>query len=386
MNKPIYLDSAATTPIKQNTYRNIKPYLKEYYYNPSSSYFSAKKLMKKIEKVRNVIAQAINAESPENIIFTSGGSESNSMMMDGRIYNIIPSQYEHDSIDTNITSMEFVDSAFHGNYINQYFNFNDRTGCYEGTTSPLYFDIECMLVNNEIGSINYGLFNKLKLHNPDNKLVGCDAVQAVGHIPVDVQKLGIDVLTMSAHKFGGMKGVGAIYLSNKVKSDYESIIHGEQEHNLRGGTYNTAGIISMGVALLDSMNNLDYNMIYIRNLKEALYEGISRNTDCTLNGNIDATFSSPSILSICFNGVNAESLQMMLDTQGILVSRGSACQSHSLEESRTMKLLGKTEEQALSTIRFSLGEWNTEDEIKYVIEKVIDDVKILKSEEFNCDL
>lgn len=352
----IYLDNAATTPIKDEVLDAMMPYLKSDFGNASSAYTIGQVSRKAIEHAREQIASVIGAK-PEEIYFTSGGSESNNLALYGTI-NLV-SAIEHPSVkgraygrDLNVDEHGFADL--------------------EMLKGMLYLDwdtVSIQIANNEIGTIQpveaigkicrqYGV----RFHT--------DAVQAFGQVPINVDKMNIDMLSASGHKFGAMKGVGFLYIRKGVKV-VPLILGGHQERGLRAGTENVAGIVGMGVAAelanktMEARANKERVMqsLMVKRLTEEI-EGVK------INGAPLGENRLPNNISITIDGINGETLVLLLDNMGICVSAGSACTSNSPEPSYVLKAIGLTDEQALSTIRITLSDTTTEQEVHYTVDAI----------------
>lgn len=341
----IYLDNAATTPICDAAKKAIIEHLDDFG-NPSSSHSLGHKAKMLIEDARERIAKCINAE-PDEIYFTSGGSEANSWA----VYNFetLSIDIEHHSIHADIClkvgDYDITDPKTYKN-INKW------------TTSL----VSCMYVNNEIGSIQPIKEIAQMVH--DNKIwFHTDAVQAVGHIPIDVKELGVDMLSASGHKFGAPKGVGFLYVKNRVKLD-PLIYGGKQEQGLRGGTENVLGIIAMAAALEDSIIHMKTRNDNMGEMQRILLNNLLAIDGVHLNGTRDCRV--PSNINIRIDGVKGEDVVSMCDQYGICISAGSACNEGQAQPSHVLKAIGLTDEQALSSIRITLGYQNTFEEIKYV--------------------
>jgi cysteine desulfurase len=367
----IYLDNAATTALYPQVLEAMLPYLSEAYANPSSVYSPARKVRGAIDDSRRKIATAISAQ-PEEIFFTAGGTESNNWAIKGvveaaksmgRGQHIITTSVEHHAV---FHVCEYLTSL--GCEVT-YLPVNSEglvtAEVLENAIRPDTCLVSIIHANNEIGTIspmaelskitkNY----KIPLHT--------DAVQAVGHIPVDVDELGVDLLSLSAHKFHGPKGIGALYVRKGTR--ITPMIHGgAQEKNRRAGTENVAGIVGMGVALEITMETLDVDSARVKNLRDTLInEILTTIPHIRLNGAAGAN-RLPGNVNISFRFIEGESLLLHLDMQGIYASTGSACSSGALEPSHVLMALGLSHELANGAIRFSLGRNNTDEDVHKVI-------------------
>ena len=378
----IYLDNASTTPMNPKALNAMDTVLSDIFGNASNLHQCGRRASDILYKSRKIIAECINA-SPSNIYFTSGGTESNNWiiymakkygMLTGNKH-IITSKIEHHSILNPLEELKHF--GFEIDFLDV-----DK----DGMVNPLDVEkhirkdtclVTIMYANNEIGSIQ-NISEIGSICKKHNIAFHTDSVQAIGHIPVDVKKDNINFLSMSAHKFGGAKGIGVLYADCNHLNLSPMILGGKQEKGFRGGTENIAAIYSMAVALKESCNNLKENYIYVENLKDILYNGILSNIeDAELNGCIESRL--PGNLNIRFKGINGESLLFMLDNDGICVSTSSACTSGSQTPSHVLTAIGLTETQAFSSIRFSLSEMNTEEEINFVLDSLKKNIEFLRS-------
>jgi len=340
------MDHAATTPICEAAKRVIMTYMNDFG-NPSSQHELGRQARVLIEDARERIAKCINAE-PNEIYFTSGGSEANSLVVNN--YITLSSNFEHHSLNAHcknayIDKNGFVDTQFFS------------TICHPNAS---YFELEsCMMVNNEIGTIQ-PIKNITNIAHGKHMLFHTDAVQAVGHIPIDIKDINCDFLSASAHKFGGPKGIGFIYIKNGVK--IEPIIHGgRQESGLRGGTENVLGIIAMAAALEDAVEHMEERNAYIKDLRDRLLDMLLQIPGSHLNGSLENRV--PGNINIRFSGVSGARLVTLCSLYGIYISSGSACNEGISEPSHVLKAIGLNDEEALSSIRITLGHTNTEEEI-----------------------
>lgn len=339
----IYLDNAATTPITKPVFEAMVPYLTEQYGNPSSLYSAGREAKKAIEVARNQIAAAINAE-PEQVFFTSGATESNNWICSAFDY-VLCSPIEHHSVLNHPNC--------HANLSYTYLE-----SCIYDYIPDL---VSHMWVNNETGKI-YPITIMVQVAHESITPFMVDATQAFGHIPIDVKDLDCDFLSLSGHKFHAPKGVGILYAkdSSTLKSFHYG---GQQERHLRAGTENVASIVGMGKAA-ELHNYNPETDLHIRALKNELMAFIKTNIpDTIINSEYECVNN---ILSVSFKGINAENLLLMMDSQGVCISAGSACNSESFEPSETIKALNLPNEYVGGTVRFSFSHLNTMDEIKQV--------------------
>ena len=345
----IYLDNAATTPICDAAKEEIIKHL-DYFGNPSSNHELGRQSRVLIEDARERIAKCINAE-PNEIYFTSGGSEANTWALYDRIS--MASQFEHHSVNAHFNNIWIDNDGF------------VKTHCFSHINHPLskYFEIaSCMYVNNEIGTIQ-PIKEIASIIHGKNMLFHTDAVQAVGHIPIDVKDLNCDMLSASAHKFGGQKGVGFLYVKNDTALK-RLINGGKQESSKRGGTENTLGIISMAAALEDSVKYMDSRNKWIKYLRDKLLSYLLQIPDSHLNGSIENRVCGN--INIRFNGVSGAKLVSLCSLYGIYISSGSACNEGISEPSHVLTAIGLTKDEALNSIRITIGYQNTEEEIDMV--------------------
>lgn len=358
------MDHAATTPICEAAKKVIITYMNDFG-NPSSQHELGRQARVLVENARERIAKCINAE-PDEIYFTSGGSEANSWVTNN--YITLSSNFEHHSLNAHckavyVNNNGFVDTQFFSNIRHP---------------NASYIELEsCMMVNNELGTIQ-PVADIANLAHGKNMLFHTDAVQAVGHIPVDVKKLNCDMLSASAHKFGGIKGVGFLYIKNGVK--VEPIIHGgRQEFGLRGGTENVIGIISMAAALEDTVWHMEERNAHIQYLRDRLLERLLRVPGAYLNGSLENRV--PGNINIRFDGVSGARLVTLCSLYGIYISSGSACNEGVSEPSHVLKAIGLSDEEALSSIRITIGYTNTESEIDTAVNIITALVERIRDEE-----
>lgn len=344
MDKIIYLDHAATTPICDAAKNIIIEHFDDFG-NPSSAHELGRKSRVLIEKARERIAKCINAE-PEEIYFTSGGSEANTWVTNQ--FPCMASNIEHHSISADYyfpvecgTGLAPIDYYRRINY---------------WTTDM----VSCMFVNNEIGVIQPIKEIAEVVH--DRKMwFHTDAVQALGHIPVDVKDIDCDMLSASGHKFGAPKGIGFLYLKNKGP-EFERLINGGmQERSLRGGTENILGIIAMESALEDSVAHMEERNDHIKKLRDKLLDQLLQIPGAHLNGSLENRICSN--INIRFDGVSGSRLVALCSLYGVYISSGSACNEGVAAPSHVLKSIGLTDDEALSSIRITLGHTNTEEEI-----------------------
>lgn len=371
MKQVIYLDNAATTPLKKEVLDAMMPYLTEHYGNPSSIYTIGQTAKSAIENARCQVASAIGASAKE-IFFTGCGSESDNWAIKGiakakekKGKHIISTVIEHHAVLHTLESLE--KQGFEVTYLPV-----DEFGLVsvedvEKAIRPDTVLITVMMANNEVGTIE-PIAEIGKLAKEHGITFHTDAVQAVGSIPVDVNALNVDLLSISAHKFGGPKGIGVLYVRNGVRP--EVFLHGgAQERSRRAGTENVASIVGMGKAITLATENLPEKMKKITALRDELIKEIkARIPHIKLNGHPEMRL--PGNVNFSFQFIEGESLLLMLDLNGISASSGSACTSGSLDPSHVLLALGLPHEIAHGSLRLSIGEQNTKEEIDAVLDKL----------------
>lgn len=350
----IYLDNAATTAVTEPILEVMLPYLKENYGNPSSLYSLGRKSQRAIETAREQVAKAINAK-PGQIFFTSGATESNNWVISNFNY-VICSKIEHHSILSNPKCHQL--------------DFSELAREIRKNNADL---VTYMLVNNETGQI-FDIKPLVKISHEMGILFHTDATQAFGHIPINVKELDVDSLSLSGHKFHAPKGVGILYL--KEPSKYKPLLYGgQQEKNLRAGTENVAGIAAIGKAAELYNYSKEKNNICC-NIQDKFYSAFKNMSYVWFNTNISN--SIPTTLNLAFKNVESESLMLLLDSNGICVSSGSACNSKSLEPSHVLKSMGTPEEYLYNSIRLSWDETITVEQINYTVKCIKNNVKKIR--------
>ena len=382
----IYADNAATTRISDRAFEQMLPFLRDQYGNASSQYSFGVKAKRAVEKARGQVAMAIGAE-PSEIIFTSGGSETNSWVLRGvadayavKPIHIITSAIEHHSILNTCHALEQKGAEVTFIPVN-------KAGCVSVKAVKAAIKsctrlVSIMFANNEIGTVEpieeIGRFLK-----DENILFHTDAVQAVGHIPVNVKKMRVDFLTASAHKFNGAKGTGILYKRSDVEL-LPLVYGGEQEQGLRSGTENVAGIVAAGYALEESVKEMIDVSKRLKAMVEETVIGIKERIP-TVKVNGDSECCLPGMVNLGFDGVSGESLMHLLDLKDICVSTSSACTSGSDEPSHVLLAIGLSKQQAKSAIRISYGRDNTAEEVKAVVKAVCDAyAKAIAASDFTC--
>lgn len=371
MATKIYFDNAATTPVRAEVLETILPYFREFYGNASSIYGIAKESKRAMEKARGQVAAAIGA-SPEEIYFTAGGSESDNMALRGiaeayakKGNHIITTKIEHHAI---LHTGEYLQK--HGvevTYLPVDGNGRISLEELEREIRPETILISVMFANNEIGTIQ-PIAEIGKIARKHGVLFHTDAVQAVGHVPIDVEAMNIDLLSMSGHKLGAPKGIGAIYIRKGVNIE-PLIFGGAQEKKKRAGTENIAGIVGLGKAAelaVAEMEETTEKLVYLR---DKLIHGILEKIPYSrLNGHPSDRL--PGNCNISFSFIEGESLLLLLDALGIAASSGSACTSGSLDPSHVLMAIGLPHETAHGSLRMTLDRQNTEEEVDFVLEKL----------------
>lgn len=376
----IYADNAATTKISEIAFEKMLPFMREQYGNASSQYSFGVKAKHAIEQARKQVAEAIGAK-PTEIIFTSGGSEANSWvlhsvaeMFSGEVIHIITSSIEHHSILNACHALEGknIEVTYLPVDSNGFISLNDvKTAITQNTKL-----ISIMLANNEIGTVQPVAKIGQYLHDK-GILFHTDAVQAVGHIPVDVNELHVDFLSASAHKFNGAKGTGILYKRSGIALP-NLVFGGEQEHGYRAGTENVAGIVAAGYAIEESVKDMSVTAERLRDMVKTTVARIrEKNPDVWINGNVKPQL--PGTVNLGFNGVSGESLMNILDLKGICISTSSACNSGKDEPSHVLLALGLSEERVKSAIRISYGKYNTFEEVEYIALAICNACEKIKS-------
>jgi cysteine desulfurase len=375
----IYADNAATTKMSDAAVAAMLPYLKEYYGNPSSLYMFGQKAKEAIEEARATVAACIGAE-PREIIFTSGGSEADnqairSAAMRGKTAgkrHIISDTIEHHAVLHTLRQLE--KEGFEVTYLPAHENGIVHVDELEAAIRDDTCLVTIMYANNEIGTIQ-PIREIAAICKSRGVMFHTDAVQAVGHIPLNVKDDGVDMLSASAHKFHGPKGVGFLYAKRGVRL-FNLIEGGAQERGLRAGTENVAGIVAMAAALKEATDHLNDNAAKLTKLRDRLIAGLSGIPHAALNG--DANQRLPGNVSFCFEGIEGESLLLLLDDKGVCASSGSACTSGSLDPSHVLLAIGRVHDVAHGSLRLTLGEDATEADVDYIIAAVKDVVEHLR--------
>lgn len=381
----IYLDNAATTKVDPIVLEAMLPFFSCDYANAYSIHSFGVNVRKRVEEERDRIASFINC-TPDEIIFTSGATESNNLIINNYrkndkycdINTIITTKIEHDSVLNVCRNIE-------GNCKVIYLDV-DKDGMIDlSLLENILFDtslyknnkilVSIMFANNEIGSVQP--IEKIgKLCKKYGARFHTDATQAISTIKIDVKKMGIDFMSFSAHKFYGPKGIGVCYINKDIRV-VPFMLGGEQEFDLRAGTTNVPGIIGMGKAIELLMNNHKEECDHIKKVRDYFVDCILREVPkCRLNGSLNNRVIGNA--NICFQNINgAEALLMLLDHDGIMASMASACNSSSLHPSHVLKAIGLTDDEAMNSIRFSFGKYNTINDARYTIESLKRNLKLM---------
>ena len=376
----VYADNAATTSVSKTALDAMMPYLTDYYGNPSSLYAFGQKAAEALTASRETIAALINAD-PKEIYFTSGGSEADNqaIISAARVgarkgkKHIISTAFEHHAVlhTLNKLEKEGYDITLLDVHSDGVVTVEDVRNAIREYTCL----VTIMFANNEIGTVQPiaeigALCRELKIP------FHTDAVQAAGHMPIDVKAMNIDMLSMSGHKFHAPKGVGVLF-ARKGMLLTNVIEGGAQERGKRAGTENVAGIVAMAAALKESCDDMEANTAKIIPMRDKLFAELSKIPHSKINGSLE--HHVPGTVNMCFEGIEGESLLLMLDENGICASSGSACTSGSLDPSHVLLAIGLPHEVAHGSLRLSIGEYNTMEEIDHIIEVVPKVVQYLRN-------
>ncbi len=372
MSKTVYMDYAATTYTKPEVLDEMIPYFTQFYGNPSSIYSISRETKKALDLARDRVAKAINADRSE-IYFTGGGSEADNWAIKGIAFahknkgnHIITTKIEHHAV---LHACEYLEKnhGFEVTYLDVneegLINIEDLKNAITDKTIL----VTIMFANNEIGVIQS--IKEIGQICRDKKVFfHTDAVQAVGNVPVDVKDMNIDLLSLAAHKIYGPKGVGVLYIKKGIKI-HNLIYGGAQEKNRRAGTENVAGIVGLGKAIELAVDNMEDHSRKLIALRDKLIDGLLKIPYTKLNGP-SGEKRLPGNVNVCFKFIEGESVLLMLDAMGICASSGSACTSGSLDPSHVLLAIGLPHEIAHGSLRLSIGDGTTEEEVDYVLEKV----------------
>ncbi|MDY3860220.1 MAG: cysteine desulfurase NifS [Candidatus Limivicinus sp.] len=368
----VYADNAATTSVSKTALDAMLPYLTEYYGNPSSLYAFAQKVAEDVAKARQTVADCLGAKSPREIYFTSGGSEADNQALISAATagarkgkkHLISTKFEHHAMLHTLKKLE--KQGFEVTLLDVHSDGVVRLEDLEAAIREDTCLVSVMFANNEIGTVQ-PIKEIGALCRSKGIPFHCDAVQAVGHMPINVEEMNIDMLSLSGHKFHSPKGVGALYVRRNIPL-FNLIEGGSQERGKRGGTENVAGIIGMAAALKESCDNMEANSAKICAMRDKLFAELGKIPHSKINGSLE--HHVPGTVNMCFEGIEGESLLLMLDANGICASSGSACTSGSLDPSHVLLSLGLPHEVAHGSLRLSIGEYNTMEEIDHIIEVV----------------
>lgn len=383
MNRFVYADNAATTPMSESVFEAMKPFLTEFYGNPSSLYRIGREARRAVTEARMKVARALNAKDPSEIIFTGGGSQADNLAIRGYVKgrsargkkHIITSKIEHHAVLYTCEALEKE------GYPVTYLDVNAQGHVDLEQLKSVITDqtalVTIMAANNEIGTIQ-NLKAISEIAHAHGAVFHTDAVQAVGHMPLDVQEMGIDMLSLSAHKFRGPKGIGALYVRRGIA--LEPLVYGGgQERGLASGTENVAGMVGLGQAIEDATGeHLAEKMGYVKKLTDRLVKGIMDAIPYT-HYTGDPVNRLPGTASFVFEAIEGEGLILRLDLAGICGSTGSACSTGSLDPSHVLMAIGLPHEIAHGSLRLTLGEQNTEEDVDYLIENVTKVVETLRA-------
>lgn len=367
----VYLDYSATTPVKEEVLKEMIPYFTEKFGNPSSLYDMGLESKEAVDKARQQVAALINAD-PSEIYFTAGGTEADNWAVFGTAEkfrakgnHIITTKVEHHAMLHSCAYLE--KEGYDVTYLDI-----DKDGRVdlkqlEDAITDKTILISIMLVNNEIGTIE-PVKEAAAIAKKHKILFHTDAVQALGNVPIDVKDIGIDMMSMSSHKIYGPKGIGALFIRKGVRID--NYMHGgAQENNRRAGTENLAGIVGFGKAAQLAKENFDAHVKHSSQMRDYLKDRIlSEIPDTFVNGTMDGRH--PGNLNVTFEYIEGESILLLLNQFGISVSTGSACSSKSLEPSHVLAALGVPDEMIHGTVRFTVGDMTTKEDIDYVVDNL----------------
>ena len=377
----VYADNAATTSVSKTALDAMLPYLTENYGNPSSLYAFAQKATEAVAEARATVAACLGAASPREIYFTSGGSEADNqaILSAARLgarkgkKHLISTKFEHHAVLHTLKRLE--KEGYEVTLLDVH---EDGVVRLEDLAAAIREDtclVTIMFANNEIGTVQ-PVAQIGALCREKGIPFHCDAVQAAGHMPIDVEKMNIDMLSISGHKFHAPKGVGALYCRKNIPL-FNLIEGGGQERGKRAGTENVAGIVAMAAALKESVDNMEEDSKKMIAMRDKLFAELSKIPHSKINGSLE--HHVPGTVNMCFEGIEGESLLLMLDAKGICASSGSACTSGSLDPSHVLLALGLPHEVAHGSLRRSIGEYNTMEEIDHICQVVPQVVEYLRN-------
>ncbi len=376
----VYADNAATTQMSENVLKAMMPLLTDIYGNPSSLHSIGQVAKEYLENARETVADCIGAD-PKEIYFTSGGSEADNQAIRSAAYigarkgkkHIISSKFEHHAVLHTLDALK--KEGFTVTLLDVYSNGVVKPEDVENAITDETCLVTIMTANNEIGTIQ-PIAEIGKICKEKGVLFHTDAVQAVGHIPVNVKDMNVDMLSVSAHKFHGPKGVGFLYARKGIL--LTNIIYGgAQERSKRAGTENMASIVGMATAIKEATDHLEENAAKVTAMRNRLIDGLKGIERSRINGDLEHHL--PGTLNMCFEGIEGESLLLLLDAKGICASSGSACTSGSLDPSHVLLSIGVPVEIAHGSLRLSISEYNTMEQMDHIVESIPVVVDYLRS-------
>lgn len=376
----VYADNAATTQMSENVLKAMMPLLTDIYGNPSSLHSVGQVAKEYLENARETVANCIGAD-PKEIYFTSGGSEADNQAIRSAAYigarkgkkHIISSKFEHHAVLHTLDALK--KEGFTVTLLDVYSNGVVKPEDVENAITDETCLVTIMTANNEIGTIQ-PIAEIGKICKEKGVLFHTDAVQAVGHIPVNVKDMNVDMLSVSAHKFHGPKGVGFLYARKGIL--LTNIIYGgAQERSKRAGTENMASIVGMATAIKEATEHLEENAAKVTAMRNRLIDGLKGIERSRINGDLEHHL--PGTLNMCFEGIEGESLLLLLDAKGICASSGSACTSGSLDPSHVLLSIGVPVEIAHGSLRLSISEYNTMEQMDHIVKSVPGVVDYLRS-------
>lgn len=376
----VYADNAATTQMSDSALQAMMPLLTDIYGNPSSLHSVGQIAKEHLEAARETVAECIGAD-PKEIYFTSGGSEADNQAIRSAAYigarkgkkHIISSKFEHHAVLHTLDALK--KEGFEVTLLDVYSNGIVKPEDVANAITDETCLVTIMTANNEIGTIQ-PIAEIGKICKEKGVLFHTDAVQAVGHIPVNVKDMNCDMLSVSAHKFHGPKGVGFLYARKGIL--LTNIIYGgAQERNKRAGTENMASIVGMATAIKDATDHLQENAEKVTAMRNRLIDGLKGIERSRINGDLEHHL--PGTLNMCFEGIEGESLLLLLDAKGICASSGSACTSGSLDPSHVLLSIGVPVEIAHGSLRLSISEYNTMEQMDHIVKSVPEVVSYLRS-------
>ena len=376
----VYADNAATTKMSKVAIDAMLPYFDNVYGNPSSLHSAGQEAKEALEAARATVAQCLGCE-PREVYFTSGGSEADNQAILSAVRfgarkgkkHIITTAFEHHAVLHTVQKLE--KEGYEVTYLDVKEGHNVTAQQVRDAIRPDTCLVTVMYANNEIGSV-LPISEIGAICKEAGVIFHTDAVQAVGHLHIDVKEQNIDMLSLSAHKFHGPKGVGVLYARRGFPL-VNLIDGGAQERGKRAGTENIAGICGLAAALKDACDHIDENMPKVAALRDKLIAGLSQIPHCALNG--DPVNRLPGNVSFCFEGIEGESLLLLLDMKGVAASSGSACTSGSLDPSHVLLAIGRVHDVAHGSLRLSLCEYNTEEEVDHILTVVPEVVQYLRN-------